>query len=431
MTATVSMPAAPRDPKQQGLLVRGASCLLLAIAVAATAGLAAGGLALIIGAAIVASGWGQSALGEGWPADAARCALISAETALIGWGLFIANPFGVQTPPPQMVFFSPALLGLLCLLAMNAVSVRPITTWWSGASILVLWTAARLWILADPHTITKDQVHDDDYPTLISYMVAVTGPRYFNKDVWVLQMACVAGCTAILGVAGHRMRRLSREAAAREAARGGLAAHFSAAVVDAMLDAGPEGMRGSGELTILDCDLTGFSAVAAQLSPQGAAELLRLYHGFVERRVFEAGGAVLKFTGDGVTAAFGLASEAKNAATGALVCGRGLVEGWPAAAARLTLAAPPGIAVGIDSGAASWGVVGEGRALTLVVLGEPVEAAAQLQGQTRKEGAALLVGGGTARLAALGDAHGVKGFSPLPSGASTWRMDPAPMEAPS
>jgi class 3 adenylate cyclase len=196
-----------------------------------------------------------------------------------------------------------------------------------------------------------------------------------------------------------------------------------------MLDAGPAGMRGSQALTILDCDLTGFSAVAARLSPERAAALLRLYHGFVERLVFDAGGAVLKFTGDGVTAAFGLSTTAAVAAKDALTCGRRLVEGWPGAVAETALTSPPGMAVGVDSGPASWAVVGEGRALSLVVVGDPVGAAAELQARTRTEGAPLLVGGETGRLAALGEPEGLGGFSPLTSGTTAWRFDPPSGEA--
>ena len=376
--------------------------LLLAALLAAMTGLTAGLFALGLGAVLTASGWVQGAMGTRRRDDLARLGLILVETALVGTALFIANPFdGLPPPPPAMIFFSPALLGLLCLLALNAANARPVLIWGSGGSILLAWYLARAWTLAAPSTLPKGSIHDDDYATALDYLGAVTQPRFFNTDVWTLQMASVAACVAVLGLAAQRLSRLSRRAAQREALRAGLAAHFSGPVVEALLAAGAQGLGGEGALTMLDCDLTGYSAVAAQLSPEAAADLLRAYHGFVERRVFEAGGAVLKYTGDGVSAVFGLAGAPERAAGAALACGRSLVEDWPTAAAALNLPDPPGIAVGVESGPASWGVVGQGRALSLVILGEPVEAAARLQERTRQEKVALLVGPQATRLAGL------------------------------
>ncbi len=392
------------EVSHQIVVARAAVSGLLAVFLAFTMGITAGAFTLLLGLVLAGSAWVQARLGRGTGAEVARGALILAETALVGWALFVVNPFdGHPAPPPGMIFFSPALLGFLCLLAMNAANVRPMTTWLTGAGILVVWTVARLHTLSDPITIVKEQVHDDDYDTLLAYLTAVTQPRFFNKDVWVLQMACVAGCTAILGVAAMRLNRLSRKAAAREAMRAGLAAHFSAPVVSALLDAEPGALTGKAELSVLDVDLTGFSSVAAGLSPDRIAALLRAYHSFVEQQVFEASGAVLKFTGDGVTAVFGLDGDPDAAALQAVACARRLVELWPGVVAPFDLVRAPGIAVGVESGPAEWGVVGEGRALSLVIVGAVVGAATRLQEETRRAGAPLLIGPAARARAGIAD----------------------------
>ena len=49
-------------------------------------------------------------------------------------------------------------------------------------------------------------------------------------------------------------------------------------------------------LAVLDCDLIGFSGLAARMAPEAVAAALRAYHGFVEELVFTCGGAVLAWS---------------------------------------------------------------------------------------------------------------------------------------
>ena len=245
MTGVPSMTLHQRDAGLDMTRARIGVSLLLALLLGAMTGLTAGLFALGLGAVLSASGWLQGVMGTRRRDDVARLGLVLAETALVGLALFIANPFdGFPPPPPAMIFFSPALLGLLCLLALNAANARPLLTWGSGGSILLTWYLARAWTWADPSTLPKGFIHDDDYATGLEYLAAVTQPRFFNTDVWTLQMAAVAACAAVLGLAAHRLSRLSRRAARREARRAGLAAHFSGPVVEALLEAGPENLRG-------------------------------------------------------------------------------------------------------------------------------------------------------------------------------------------
>jgi adenylate cyclase len=129
------------------------------------------------------------------------------------------------------------------------------------------------------------------------------------------------------------------------------------------------------QLSVLDCDLVGFSALAARMAPEAVAAGLRAYHAYVEETVFASGGAVLKYIGDGVIAVFGFTGVA-NPAGQARDCAERLVAGWGASGAFET---PLELVVGVDHGEVVAGIVGEGRALSLIVAGPPVEGAARLQ----------------------------------------------------
>jgi class 3 adenylate cyclase len=81
----------------------------------------------------------------------------------------------------------------------------------------------------------------------------------------------------------------------------------------------------------------------------------------------------------------------------------------------------PDLAVGIDAGAALVGVVGEGRAMSLLMQGPPIVRAAELQAATRTLGSPILLseaaaaaasGPAKARLTLVEGAEGVWALNP-------------------
>ncbi len=412
---------------RRGVLARAVATLVIAAGVGVCFGLSSALFALTVGLAVTALGWTQTRLGDGRVADVARLLLIAAETALVTAAIFAGDLFGPDPAPPgPMIFASPGVLVLLALLAMNAVTVRPLAVWWTGGCAVACWAAAAGLTLLDPATLTKRNINDDNYDTLISYLEAVTQPHYFSLDALTLQFAVIIGCTVTLGVAAHRMRALARKTADRHAARGSLAAHFSPSVVGALLSSRDAGAARTRMVAALVCDLGGFTAWAAGVSAETVAEALRGYHAFVEAQVFEHGGAVLKYIGDGVVALFGLEDAGEGAVSDALDCARTMAEAWPAAAADLF---DPGYAarmwVGLDHGKAVTGLVGEGRAMSLVVMGPALDSAETLQ-SLRPDGAQVVVGAGAVAAAQSQGTDALRGFRPLQGEDSTlWGLTPS------
>ncbi len=380
--------------------------LILAAAAGAVFGPRAAGLTAAVAAGLALTAWLQDASTEGPGGTTARLVLMAVETVLVCAAVLVAGPVaGGGVVPAPMLFFSPAVLALFCLLAAQAVGARPIASLWAGACAIAAWAGVRALALADPDTIVAAQVNPDDSPTLMDYLEAITRPHYQDDGLWQLQTAALGAFAVVLALAAWRARRLVRRATAAQAARDGLAAHFSAGVVETLL-ADRAARQGDVEAGVLDCDLTGYSAATAGQPPEAVAALLRAWHGLVEAQVFAQGGAVLKFTGDGVSAVFGLTGEA-DAAMRAAACARAVVAAWPPVAAGLGLASAPGVAIGLEVGAVRWGLVGEGRAASLVVLGEPVSSAARLQTRTRAAGAPILAGPAAARALGLANAPGL------------------------
>ncbi len=411
----------------RGVVARGAAAMVIAAGVGVCFGVSSALFALAVGAASTALGWAQSRLGDGRTASLARLLLIAAEIALVTAAIFAGDLFGPDpAPPAPMIFASPGLMVLLAVLVLNAVTVRPLAVWWTGGCIMASWAIAAWLTLLDPATLTKRQIIDDNYDTLIAYLGAVTQPHYFSLDALTLQFAVIAGCTVTLGVATHRMRALARKAADRHAARGSLAAHFAPQVVDALLNSRTAGSPGNRMVAALVCDLGGFTPWAAGVGAEDVAEALRGYHAFVEAQVFRHGGAVLKYIGDGVVAIFGLDGPGEAAVSDALTCARAMAEGWPVAARGLFgpgYAAP--MSIGLDLGEAVAGLVGEGRAMSLVVMGPALDSAEALQA-ARPPGALVVVGAGAVAAAKDRGPDALRGFGPLKDNdLGLWSLTPA------
>ncbi len=147
------------------------------------------------------------------------------------------------------------------------------------------------------------------------YFVYVEG--HIQDVVIVLLMA------GVLALVVWRSRRLvlSQIGLARE--RANLARYFAPTVVDqlAQLDA-PLGATRVQPVAVLFADIVGFTRFAESSDPQTVVATLRQFHGRLERAIFDQGGTLDKFLGDGVMATFGTPSvgphDARNALAAAL-----------------------------------------------------------------------------------------------------------------
>ena len=165
-----------------------------------------------------------------------------------------------------------------------------------------------------------------------------------------------------------------------DASRAGLAAFLPAGVPRRLAEGGGR-LAWSREVTVLFADLTGFTDLCEGLAPDAIAELLS---GIFDRmtEVVEAhGGLVDKFLGDACMALFGALDARGDDATCAARAALDLVDAVPAygraQAARLR-GRPLAVSVGLETGPAFVGVVGE-RQRTFTAFGDTVNTAARLE----------------------------------------------------
>ncbi|WP_250434732.1 adenylate/guanylate cyclase domain-containing protein [Caballeronia sp. ATUFL_F2_KS9A] len=151
------------------------------------------------------------------------------------------------------------------------------------------------------------------------------------------------------------------------------------------------------ELTVLFCDVLGFTAIAETLEPEALARLMNEYLGTMTEVIRAHRGTLDKYIGDAIMGFWGAPVDdpdhARNAVAAALGMRAALVElnrtltarGWP------TL----WIGIGINTGPMTVGDMGSHVRRAYTVMGDAVNVAARLEGLTRRFDIDIIVGEAT------------------------------------
>lgn len=178
-----------------------------------------------------------------------------------------------------------------------------------------------------------------------------------------------------LGVSslGHRKKLLAAIAALHEAT--------AQTETGAKQGAVPPRLSTSGErrqLTVMFCDLVGYTALASRLDPEDLREVLGAYHRRVAKVVSRSEGFIAKYMGDGVLAYFGYPQAHEDDAERAAGAGLKLAETIHRVPTHADVKLQ--VRVGIASGLVVVGdIVGSGAAQEHTVVGETPNLAARLQ----------------------------------------------------
>lgn len=152
------------------------------------------------------------------------------------------------------------------------------------------------------------------------------------------------------------------------------------------------------EVTVMFCDIRGFSSVSERLGPSATIAWLGGVMGEFSSIVIDHGGVLVDYTGDELLAMWGAPNEQPDHAELACRAALGILERLPALDEqwRSVVGAPTEVGIGINSGEALVGNVGTHRKFKYGPLGTAVNLASRVQGATKFLKTSLLITGDTA-----------------------------------
>lgn len=211
------------------------------------------------------------------------------------------------------------------------------------------------------------------------------------------------GSVATLCDFARRKRRqmvwaLLREQLRRER----LGRYFSPSVATAIERMGEEMSDGRQcDVTVLFSDLRDFTTLAERLETPEIVALLNDYFERMVDVVFEHGGTLDKYIGDGLMVYFGAPVAQEDHAKRAVCCAVAMQKKLTAYNATLAQpAAPLRMGIGIHSGTAVVGSIGASHRREYTAIGDTVNLAARIEQLCKTHQESILLSGETQRLAA-------------------------------
>jgi adenylate cyclase len=238
--------------------------------------------------------------------------------------------------------------------------------------------------------ITQSSVHGVLYADRLDPFAA------FSQDHLEL-ISAVAAQTAVTVETVKAHKRLARE----EVARANYSRFMPEYVVKQLLE-NPDSFRLGGAnqtITVLFADIRGFTAISENENPERVVGLLNTYFSAMSEIIFEHGGTLDKYIGDGLMALFGAPTatpdDAANALNAAVAMQKRLVtlvdEFTSQGFARIA------VGIGLHTGEATIGYIGSERRSEYTAIGDTVNLASRLESNT--VGGQILISEATANAA--------------------------------
>lgn len=151
------------------------------------------------------------------------------------------------------------------------------------------------------------------------------------------------------------------------------------------------------ELTLLFCDLRGFTTLSEHLEPLALRELLNQFFSRMTAVIHAHGGTLDKFIGDALMAFWGAPLPDPRHATLALQAAQAMGQALQALNDQLRARGQPTLSMGIGlhTGVACVGDMGSDLRRAYTALGDSVNLASRIEGLTRRYGVDLLVSAAT------------------------------------
>ena len=335
-------------------------------------------------------GWAQLKVGE-LGRSRRELALMFCDLSLLTFIMFVPNPWREFNWPTaaQLHFGNFSYFFVLLAGATLAYSWRTVIAmgvWTTGLICIAL-----VWIWFQP----GDAAMTERIAAAIGgdrRLLNLIDPSSMDIRLRFQEIVVFLIVAGILALTVRRSNNLLLSHAALERERTNLARYFSPTVVQE-LSKNDEPLKQvrTQNVAVLFVDIVGFTAYADGKNPEEVIGTLREFHALMEHQVFEHGGTLDKYLGDGLMATFGTPFSGVSDAWNALKCTQAMIATVAAFNRQRADKGDPPIRAGfgLHYGSVVLGDIGAHR-LEFAVIGATVNAASRLEALTRQLDCALV-----------------------------------------
>ncbi len=285
--------------------------------------------------------------------------------------------------------------------ASAAFSYAPGLVLWSGASVVIAWGLASVWVQNTNEVLGWTDLPTN--PTAEQFLEVFLHPMFFGIGSRMQESLVLMSVAGLLAIVAWRARRVVYRQAQAERERAQVADVFGQYVPEVVADrliadAGalePQEV----EATILMTDIKGFTSLSENMAPADVLAMLDDYFDRLGQLVAAEGGVVGQFHGDAVIASFNVPVADPNHAAAAIRAGLAIEAAMETETFR---GQELHTRIGINTGPVVAGSVGSQGRRSYTVYGDTVNAAARIEAVNKEFGTTLLVSGSTADAAGSG-----------------------------
>lgn len=321
-------------------------------------------------------------------------ALILLDLTLLTILFILPNPFLHEEIPTALSYRFDNFIYFFIILAVATLAYSWRTVWAIGTWVALLWLLGFVGVTLFGHEIPE--LSEAAAVAFAGHEIVASelDPNSIQPAVRVQEMVVFMIVAGILALKGWRSNQLLLRQANIATERANLSRYFPSSLVDVLASTEHDiGAVRTQDVAVLFTDIVGFTEFAERHSPQEVMDLLRHYHAFVERAIFQNGGTLDKYLGDGVMATFGTPQTKPDDAANALKAALQLIEEAKVfnKDREAKGIAPVQVSIGVHYGPVILGDIGPSRRLEFAVVGDTVNVASRLEASTRELGCQCVV----------------------------------------
>ncbi|BCH31099.1 hypothetical protein MesoLjLc_30290 [Mesorhizobium sp. L-8-10] len=339
--------------------------------------------AFVLGFIVI--GWAQLRIAK-VGRSGAELALIFLELALLTFICVVPSPFIEEGVPTAFSYRFNVFIYFFLILAISTLAYSWRTIFSMGTWVAALWLVAVVGVAVFGRE--NPALHEAAVSAFSAYpdMVVALDPNNPQISQRIQELVVFMLVAGILALRGWRSNELLMKQAYIAAERANLSRYFSPNMVDVLAsDDHDVGAVRTQDVAVLFIDIVGFTELSERSTPHQVMDLLRRYLSLVEGVIFEYGGTLDKYLGDGVMATFGTPEPRPTDAANALEAAREIIRRMDGFNRDGAARGDPEIrvSIGLHYGPVILGDVGPARRLEFAVLGDTVNVASRLESASR------------------------------------------------